>query len=237
MAAGRPAAHSSCASASAFCGAAASSSPPDVCGSNRISSIGKGTFSNRTNGPVWLRLRCPAAVYRQASAASHAPGNTGTALASTTQESRPPIISCRWPRKLKPVTSVAAWTSYFRAISAAVLFSVVMERMAASICSGAASPTRLAVQMSPTPSALVRISRSPGRPVSLAVRRCGSTRPVTERPYLTPVSAMECPPARMPPASVTFSAPPRRISPRTFRSMLSGKQTRFRAVFTSPPIA
>ena len=49
--------------------------------------------------------------------------------------------------------------------------------------------------------------------------------------------AMEWPPARMPPASATFSAPPRRISPRMFRSMLSGKQTRFSAVFTSPPMA
>ena len=76
-----------------------------------------------------------------------------------------------------------------------------------------------------------------GLPVSLAVRRRGSTRPVTDRPYFTPVSAMEWPPARMPPASATFSAPPRKISPRMFRSMLSGKQTRFSAVFTSPPIA
>ena len=79
-----------------------------------------------------------------------------------------------------------------------------MERTAASICSGAASPTRLAVQISPTPSALVRRSLSPGRPVSLAVRRCGSTRPVTDRPYFTPVSAMECPPASVPLASATF---------------------------------
>ena len=55
------------------------------------------------------------------------------------------------------------------------VFRVVMERTAASICSGAASPTRLAVQISPTPSALVRRSLSPGRPVSLAVKRCGST--------------------------------------------------------------
>ena len=184
-----------------------------------------------------MRFRWPAAVYRHASAASHAPGSTGTAWASMTQESLSPIISCRWPRKLNPVTSVAAWTSYLCAISAAVLFRVVIERMAPSIWSGAASPTRLAVQMSPTPSALVKSSLSPGRPVSLAVIRRGSTRPVTERPYFTPVSAMECPPARLPPASATFSAPPRRISPKTFRSMLSGKQTRFSAVFTSPPMA
>ena len=112
-----------------------------------------------------------------------------------------------------------------------------MEATAASIAPGAASPTRLAVQMRPTPSALVRMSLSPGFPVSLAVSRRGSTSPVTDRPYFTPVSAMECPPARMPPASATFSAPPRKISPRTFRSMLSGKQTRFSAVFTSPPMA
>ncbi len=79
-----------------------------------------------------------------------------------------------------------------------------MEATAASIAPGAASPTRLAVQMRPTPSALVRMSLSPGFPVSLAVRRRGSTSPVTDRPYFTPVSAMECPPARMPPASAFF---------------------------------
>ena len=31
--------------------------PPEVCGSNRISSMAKGTFSNRTKGPVWFLLR------------------------------------------------------------------------------------------------------------------------------------------------------------------------------------
>ena len=199
--------------------------------------MAKLTFSNRTNGPVWLRLRCPAAVYKNASAAFSAPGSTGTAFAWMMQESLPPIISCRWPRKLKPVTSVAAWTRYLRLISAAVLFRVVMERMAAFISSGAASPTRFAVHSRPTPKALVNISLSPGTPVSFVYIRCGSTRPVTERPYFTPLSAMECPPARLPPASATFSAPPRKISPSTFRSISSGKQTRFKAVFTSPPMA
>ncbi len=48
---------------------------------------------------------------------------------------------------------------------------------------------------------------------------------------------MECPPARIPPASCTFAAPPCMIFPRMFRSIFSGKQTMFRAVFTSPPIA
>ena len=153
------------------------------------------------------------------------------------QESFPPIISCRWPRKLKPVTSVAAWTVYFRLISAAFLFSVVMDAMAPAISSGAASPTRFAVQIRPTPRAFVKISLSPGLPESFVYIFFGSTRPVTESPYFTPVSAMECPPARLPPASATFLAPPRRISPRMFRSMLSGKQTRFSAVFTSPPMA
>ena len=126
---------------------------------------------------------------------------------------------------------------YFRLISAAFLFSVVMDAMAPAISFGAASPTRFAVQIRPTPRAFVKISLSPGLPESFVYIFFGSTRPVTESPYFTPVSAMECPPARLPPASATFLAPPRRISPRMFRSMLSGKQTRFSAVFTSPPIA
>ena len=109
-------------------------------------------------------------VYRKSSAAFSAPGSTGTARALILQESFPPIISCRCPRKLKPVTSVAACTVYRRLISAAVLFRVVMERMAAAMCSGAASPTRFAVHSSPTPSALVSSSLSPGWPASFAYR-------------------------------------------------------------------
>ena len=61
--------------------------------------------------------------------------------------------------------------------------------------------------------------------------------PVTDRPYFTSLSAMEWPPARVPPASITFSEPPRMISPSTLRSIFSGKQTMFSAVFTSPPMA
>ena len=47
-----------------------------------------------------------------------------------------------------------------RLISAAVLFSVVMDAMAPAICSGAASPTLFAVQSRPTPRAFVRINLS-----------------------------------------------------------------------------
>ena len=78
-----------------------------------------------------------------------------------------------------------------------------------------------------------------GRDVaSIYVRNTRYTYEFLEKePYFTLSSAMEWPPAREPPASTTFSLPPRRISPRMFRSISSGKQTMFSAVFTSPPMA
>ena len=127
--------------------------------------------------------------------------------------------------------------SYRRQQSAASLFRVVMDCTAAARASGDASPTRLAVQMIPTPSRLVSSRQSPGRPPLLRYIFSGSTTPVTDRPYFTSLSAMEWPPASTPPDSMTFSAPPRRISPRMFRSIASGKQTMFRAVLTAPPMA
>ena len=65
----------------------------------------------------------------------------------------------------------------------------------------------------------------------------GKDQKVSFPAYFTSESAMECPPASTPPASLTFSLPPRRIWPRIFKSMASGKQTILRAVFTSPPMA
>ena len=117
------------------------------------------------------------------------------------------------------------------------MFNIVMEVVASSMASGDASPMRLAVQMIPTPSFLVNRRQSPGWPWLLGYICLGWMVPVTDRPYLTVSSAMECPPARVPPASMTFSLPPRMISPSMFRSMFSGKQTIFSAVFTWPPMA
>ena len=51
--------------------------------------------------------------------------------------------------------------------SEAVLFRVVIDCMAASICSGAASPTRLAVQIEPHAQSLGQDEQTPTCPASL----------------------------------------------------------------------
>ncbi|MPN27420.1 hypothetical protein SDC9_174853 [bioreactor metagenome] len=102
---------------------------------------------------------------------------------------------------------------------------------------GEASPTRLAVLMTPTPSGLVRIRLSPGLAPAFEKILPGCTIPFTERPYLIGSSLMLCPPTRHAPASRTLYAPPFKISFKISGSSFSGKHTILSAVSTSPPMA
>ena len=112
-----------------------------------------------------------------------------------------------------------------------------MDLTASASASSAAAPMRAAVHTRPTPKGLVRTRASPARPVLFCRMRSGWITPVTDRPYLTSLSAIECPPASEPPASMTFSLPPCRMRPRMLRSICSGKQTMLSAVLTVPPMA
>ena len=94
----------------------------------------------------------------------------------------------------------------------------------------------MAVLITPVPNGLVRTSRSPGFMPRLVRTFFGWTNPVTDRPYLSSPSSMLCPPTSATPASFILSRPPASIRRRMERSIcLSGKPTRFMAVFGSPP--
>ncbi len=80
---------------------------------------------------------------------------------------------------------------------------------------GSAASPLAAVVMMPTPSGLVRATMSPGCAPPLVRMRPGCTSPITARPYFGSLSSTVWPPASAPPASKTFSAPPRRISAMT----------------------
>ncbi len=94
-----------------------------------------------------------------------------------------------------------------------------------------------AVAITPVPSGFERKTRWPGRRPPLASTRRGSTRPVTQRPYLGSASTTVCPPAITPPASRTLSAPPRNTAAMIAFGRSRGKPATFRAKSTSPPIA
>ena len=96
----------------------------------------------------------------------------------------------------------------FLAISDAVRLSVVIEAITCSMAPSGACFTRFAAHIIPTPSLFVKISLSPDFAPLFFQIFFGLTTPVTDNPYLTSLSAIEWPPARLPPASCTFSAPP-----------------------------
>ena len=112
-----------------------------------------------------------------------------------------------------------------------------MLAMAAASAASGAAPSLAAVVITPVPSALERKSRSPGRRPPLISTRSGWTRPVTQRPYLGSLSTTVWPPAMTPPASATFSAPPRKTSATMALSISRGKPATASANITSPPIA
>ena len=139
------------------------------------------------------------------------------------------IISCAWPSRPNPVTSVTAWMSNPSIASTGARLSVHMTSTASSSAASdsvrfrsgpsaapaAAESTRPARMVMPMPSGLVSTSASPGFAPALRVTFASSTTPVTDRPYSGMSWSIEWPPAMTAPASATFSAPPRRISSRT----------------------
>ena len=112
-----------------------------------------------------------------------------------------------------------------------------MLSIAGATCAGSAIPALSTVVMMPTPSGLVRISASPGCAAALVSTRSGWIRPITDMPYLGSLSSTVCPPATAPPASATFSPPPRRIWVRIAAGSSGGKVLMLSARTTSPPMA
>src|SRR5207247_2586761 len=123
------------------------------------------------------------------------------------------------------------------AARAATRLSRSMLATAAASASSGAAPSLAAVVITPVPSGLERNTRSPARRPPLISTRSGWTRPVTQRPYFGSLSTTVWPPAMTPPASATFSAPPRKTSAMIALSMSRGKPATASANITSPPIA
>src|SRR2546425_8367571 len=99
------------------------------------------------------------------------------------------------------------------------------------------APSFAAVVITPVPRGLDRKSRSPDRRPPLMRMRSGWTRPVTQSPYLGSASTTVCPPAITPPASATFSLPPRKTSAMIALDISRGNPATARAKSTSPPMA
>ena len=87
-----------------------------------------------------------------------------------------------------------------------------MLSIAAARCSGAAASCFAAVVTIPVPSRFVRNSASPGRAPPFINTRAGCTSPSTQSPNFGSASMIVCPPATIPPASVTLS----RAAPQDF---------------------
>ena len=113
------------------------------------------------------------------------------------------------------MTSVIACAPASRARCEAWRLSVEhARRRRGGVAGGVDAVARGAVRMMPVPSGFVSTSASPGCAPRLREDCSGCMMPVTARPYFGSASYSVWPPAMTPPASATFSAPPRRISPR-----------------------
>ena len=177
-------------------------------------------------------LKCPAA------ASSRAPGSSGIRAATIEMPAREALtISPAWPRKPKPVMSVAPFAPDSRATSAATRFSPSMLATAPARVAALAWPSFAAVVITPVPSGFDRKSRSPGLSPPLTRMRSGWTRPVTHSPYFGSLSTTVWPPAMTPPASATFSLPPRKTSAMIAFDISRGNPATASANSTSPPIA
>ncbi len=133
--------------------------------------------------------------------------------------------------------SVAPFAPASRATSAATRLSRSMLCSAPSSTAGSHVSFLAAVVMTPVPSGLDRNTRCPARRPPLIRRWRGSTRPVTQSPYLGSVSTTVCPPAMTPPASRTLSAPPRKMAAMMSLGSSRGKPATLSANSTCPPIA
>ena len=84
------------------------------------------------------------------------PSSTGTCDQCTRAATPDPSsISCRWPAKPNPVTSVAACTCTFAMASAPFLLSSIIISMAGRSCSLEIAPARRADVAMPVPSFFV----------------------------------------------------------------------------------
>src|SRR5947209_11744793 len=95
----------------------------------------------------------------------------------------------------------------------------------------------MAVEITPVPSGLVRISESSTTAEEFVQTRSGWIIPVTEYPNLISGSRTLCPPITVHWASIILERPPARICSRTEMSPLSGKQTIASALSGLPPMA
>ena len=110
-----------------------------------------------------------------------------------------------------------------------------MVLTAASASSGGQTPRFNAVVITPMPSGLVMINRSPGRAPALVMTPSRGTKPVTANPYFGSGSSIECPPTIVVPLDAMTSAPPWRTSPRSSKgSPVRGQLTNCRAVIGRP---
>ena len=140
-------------------------------------------------------------------------------------------ISCAWPNRPKPVTSVTAFGMNGRTTSAAAALRIV-------ICSIAADASRLGREHEAGAERLreeERVAR--GGPCSSARSPSGCTVPTTARPYFGSASRIVCPPARIAPAARTCSAAAAKMAPSTSVGSSSGNAAIDSASSGVPPIA
>ena len=188
------------------------------------------------------RAFCPCSeLSNPAAKQSRAPSSTGrSAAASATPAAEARTISTRWPARPNPVTSVQAVAPCPIRISAAARFDASIEASARSIHRPFALHRMSAANSVPVPSALVRISRSPGRMPALRSTRAGSACPVTARPSARSAPSPVWPPTSAAPASARTSFTPcimSAISVAIFSSGPWGTVTMASAVRGSAPIA
>ena len=221
------------------------SRPPDVSDSQRSFTSASGTAGSIRSRPRtpkassrWRRLRPMPPLKLPRSASASAPGSSGRSrLRSVSPASEASTISPAWPSRPKPVMSVAPVAPASWATSAATRFSRSMLCTAPSSTAGSQTSFLAAVAITPVPSGFERKTRCPARRPPLRSMRRGSTRPVTQRPYLGSASTTVCPPATTPPASRTLSAPPRKTAAMISLGRSRGKPATFRAKSTCPPMA
>ena len=100
-------------------------------------------------------------------------------------------ISIKWPRRPKPVTSVAAFTLCSCMRLAASLFNVFIDLIAVFSTSISTCPFLRAVDIMPVPIGLVRIKTSPEFAPELRINLSSLTRPFTIKPYFGSLSSIE----------------------------------------------
>ncbi len=215
------------------------SSPPDVWASARMMITESSTPSTSIRSPAQARLRRLPPGIRPPVTSSGTPGSTGMADARrSTSTPDPSAMLRRWPRRPKPVMSVAPVAPASSARVAASRLSRIMDATAAATTSSGALPAFMAVATMPAPRAFVSTRLSPGRRPALVRMRSGWTSPTMASPNLGSGSSTVWPPTVIHPPSAAASAAPCRTSRRI--SLFSSSvfhPTRFRPRIGRPPMA